>query len=119
MDQLTYTRLSLLSCAVVFYYYYHKLLSWYLDQVPLVPKLTELFEEIIELDTSQYMVIHPSEDDEEIIEIPRHPIIEPNGMVMGGMPFPIGMPFPMGAATIVIEGPVPLLQLERMLGAAF
>ncbi len=95
MDQLTYTRLSLLSCTVVFYYYYHKLLSWYLDQVPPVPKLTEPFEEIIEIPRHD---IHP------------YPIIEPVGMVMGGFP---------SISTIVVEGalPGPLHHLtDRILG---
>ena len=94
---MTHTRLSLLSCAIVFYYYYHKLVLWYLDQVPSVPNLTEPFEEIIEIDTSRipkYTVTHP-DDEWEIIDFPylirQDPII--------GVP----IPFPMGGATIVIS----------------
>jgi len=47
--------LSWFSYCLVFYCCYHKLLHWHLDHIPVMPKLKTPFEEIIEIDTAQYI----------------------------------------------------------------
>lgn len=52
MDRITYTYLSLLASSLVFYHCYHRLVLWYLDQVPKVPELVTPFEQIEEIPRS-------------------------------------------------------------------
>lgn len=105
MDLVTRNCLSLLSCSLVFYYYYQKLLLWYLDQIPAVPKLTEPFEEIIELDTANMTRI-PHTDPIGLSLPQRIPHAHPITQLIG-MPIPIH---------IAIDTHEPVLQHLNYLG---
>ncbi len=103
MNQAVSTRLTLLCYFLLFYWYYDKLLHWYLDQIPQVPPITEPFEKMIEITTPG---AHSS--DEELIELPREQILLPMSP----------LPMMMGETIIIVEGDPQLLQhfASSMLG---